>query len=69
MDNYKDLLMDIFDNTIKNSISVSKEETYNDGFNISKFTIKFNHCNKGITDNTYEKIQILLENIIKDLRE
>lgn len=68
MDNYKELLINIFDRTVKDSILVSKEEVNEDGFRYSNFTIKFKHCDK-VDDKTYEMLKELFKRIKSDLKE
>lgn len=68
MDNYKDLLVEIFKNTIKDSIKLGRFEYTGNSFDLTEFTIKFTHLNEP-DDKTYEKIKLLIENIKKDLTE
>lgn len=69
MDKYKKLLYEIFEYTVRDSTSISQKDVSHDGFSISEITIKFNHINVGENDQTYEKLKMLIDNIVKELRK
>lgn len=68
MEDYKGLLLKIFDRTVKDSILISKKATIEDGFKFSNFAIEFQHVDEK-DDNTYELIKELFKRIENDLKE
>lgn len=66
MEDYKDLLLKIFNRTIKDSILISKKATIEDGFKFSNFTIEFKHADDS-DDKTYEMLKELFKRIEIDL--
>lgn len=66
MDDYKELLLSIFDRTVKGSILISKKATIEDGFKFSNFTIEFKHLDAD-DDKTYELLKELFKRIESDL--
>lgn len=67
-DKYNELLISIFKHTIKDSIRIGREDYDEGGFNLTDFSIKFTHINAH-NDKTYEKINQLINMIIKDLEK
>lgn len=67
MDDYKELLLSIFDRTVKDNILISKKATIEDGFKFSNFTIEFKHVDTD-DDKTYELLKELFKRIESDLK-
>lgn len=68
MDKFKDLLLSIFNRTVKESIKIGKEEYKEYGIEFTDFSIKFTHVNTA-DDKTYEKIKELINEIRECLKQ
>lgn len=68
MDKIKDLLLSIFDRTVKESIKIGRKEYKEYGMDFTDFSIEFTHVNTA-DDKTYENIKELINEIRECLEQ